>query len=333
MSFEKIISDIGQRKFSPIYFLYGEEPYFVDMILEKLDKTVLSDAEKSFNHITFYGKEVEFKMVVDHARQFPMMSPFKTVFLREAQEMRDIGSLESYFLNPSEQTILVITYKNKKPDKRTKWFKSLKNKALVFEAKKLYDNQIGPWIKKHVATKGIKIDDRASSLIAEYLGTNISKISNEMDKLCLNKKEGETITIEDIQKGIGISKDFNVFELQNALGKKDIVKANRIINYFEANPKANPIYMVFGALFSYFTKVYIVHKNLSLPDKELGVKAKIFSSYFLKDYKLAARNYNNAQLENVFMLLKKYDLWLKGIHGKSMDQGAILKELVYQILH
>ena len=333
MSYQKIIQEIRSDKAKPVYFLHGEEPYFIDQIV-KAAEHILPEAEKAFNQTILYGKDIsDFKMVVDIARRFPMGSAMQVLIIKEAQQMRSLKELETYVANPMPSTLLVIAHKYKKLDARTKFAKAIKANAVLFESKKLYDNKIPAWINDYVAEKGYRISAQASRLIAEYLGADISKITNEIDKLSINLPKGIEISPEHIQENIGISKDYNVFELQNALGAKDVLKANRIINYFIANPKNNPIQMVMGSLYNYFSKVYITKSMVNSNDQAIASALGLRNTYFLSDYKKAAQKYSLRHLKIIFSILKEYDLRSKGLNNKNIDTGGLLKEMTFKILH
>lgn len=327
MTFEQIVKDIKNRNFSPIYFLTGEEPYYIDQIASLIEDTVLTEEEKAFNQLVVYGKDTEFKAIVDDARQFPMMAAYRVVIVRESQEMKDIQSLEKYIVNPSPSTILVICYKYKKMDKRTAFAKTLASKALFFESKKIYDNQIPTWITAYVEQKGFKIDSGAAGLMSEYIGANLSKLSNELEKVFINISQQKKITIEDIREQIGISKDFDVFELQTTLGLRNFSKAALIIQYFSQNPNANPGVMVIASLFSYFNKVYTVKTHNRMSDAELA-KVTGIHPFFLKEYKQAVNNYSVEHLYNIMQKLKQADMHIKGIGSRRSNDGAVYKDIL-----
>ena len=333
MKHQEIIRDIQAKKYAPIYFLYGEESFFIDQISKLIETSVLDESEKAFNQTIIYGKEADFKQVVDHARQFPMMAPLRVVILKEAQEMRTLSNLQTYCENPSPQTVLVINYRKAKYDKRTAFWKSLAKHSVIFESKKIYDNQLPTWISGYVTSKNFRIGHKAANLLAQYLGTDLSKVTNELSKIMLSKNEGEEINTTDVQDNVGISKDYNVFELQNAIGRKDFVEANRIINYFEANPKNNPLVMVVGALFNYFSKVYLAKQNSGMSDQQLAKTLQLYSNYFLKDYRMAASKYSLGELERIFEVLKDFDLRSKGIGNLKTKDGSLLKEMIYLIFY
>ena len=335
MTFPQIIADLKKKQYKPVYFLHGNESYFIDAIADFIEKKVLSDGEKSFNQTILYGKETEFKQVVDTARRYPMMAPYQVVILKEAQEMRTLKELVTYVEKPAETTILVICHKHKKFDSRTKLGKSLKKNAVLFESKKLYDNQLPDWIHNYLKTKGFTIKPNATALIAEYLGTDLSKVVNELDKLAINLPKGTDITQQHIQDNIGISKDYNVFELQKALGQKQVTKVNRIIKYFGANPKKSPMVMMVGSLYNYFSKIYMLHFLRHAGDQDVLSALKLRSSFFLREYKASARNYSRPQTEKVLSILKEYDLKSKGVDNNTMSNpdSELLKEMVYRIMN
>ncbi len=335
MTFSQIITDLKKKQYKPVYFLHGNESYFIDAIANYIEKNVLSDGEKSFNQTILYGKEIDFKQVVDTARRYPMMAPYQVVIVKEAQEMRTLNDLVTYVEQPAETTILVLCHKHKRFDSRKKLGKVLKKKAVLFESKKLYDNQLPDWIHNYLSQKGFTIKPAASALIAEYLGTDLSKVVNELDKLAINLPKGTAITQQHIQSNIGISKDYNVFELQKALGQKQVTKVNRIVQYFSANPKKNPMVMMVGSLYNYFSKIYMLHFLRNSGDQDILKALKLGSSYFLREYKAAARNFSRPQTEKVLSILKEYDLKSKGVDNNTMSNpdSELMKELVWRILH
>ncbi|MFM6975797.1 MAG: DNA polymerase III subunit delta [Sphingobacteriaceae bacterium] len=342
MSIAEIIKDIQNRKFKPVYLLHGEEPYYIDKISDLLEANVLSEAEKGFNQTILYGKDTDIATLLNTVKRYPMMSDYQLVVVKEAQEIKwgkeDDDKKASdpwlaYLENPLSSTILVLCNKYGKFDKRKKTYKSIEKNGVVFESATLYDNKIPAWIEGFVKEKGFRIDVRSSALLSEYLGNDLSKIANELEKLFLNLAPGQEITAEQVQNNIGISKEFNVFELQDALAKRNAFKANQIIDYFGANPKANPIQMVLGVLNTYFSKVLKYHyasdRSPQGLARELGV-----NPFFVKDYELAGRNYDKVKLFHIFSYIRAYDLKSKGVDatGNSSD-GELMKELVYKIIH
>ena len=333
MTYPQLIQSLKKKDFKPLYLLEGNDPYHIDLITNYFEEHTLSEGERAFNQLVFYGKDTDPKSLIDAACRYPMMSPFQLILLKEAQDMKNLSDLLPYIEKPVPTTILVICYKYKKLDSRSKFGKTLKKNAVHFESKKLYDNQMPDWIESYLKDKQLNIRPEAAQLVAEYLGTDLSKVSNELDKLALNVASGSTIGEQEVMDNIGISKDYNVFELQKALGQRNPLKANRIINYFIANPKKNPLVMVIGVLYNYFSKVYMIHYLRNTPDQELSTALNIRSTYFLKDYKLAARNYQLSKTQEVIQLLRQFDLRSKGVDSDSTSDGDLLRELVYRILH
>lgn len=333
MTYSEILKSLRAKQYKPVYFLHGAESYFIDAISKYVEDNVLSEGEKSFNQLVFYGKDADAKTIIDAASRYPMMAPYQVILLKEAQEMRTLSDLLPYIKKAVPTTILVICHKHKKLDARTKFGKTVKEHAVVFESKPLYDNQVADWIVDYLKSKKFGIQTSAAQLIGEYLGTNLSKVVNELDKLVINLPAGTTVDEKNVQDNIGISKDYNVFELQRALGARDVVKANRIINYFIANPKKNPLVLLVGTLYNYFSKVYMLHFLRHSADRELLPILKLRSEYFLKEYRMAARNYNLSRIKKVIHLLKEYDLRSKGVDNDSTKEGELMKELVWKILH
>ncbi len=333
MTFEQITADINRKIYHPVYLLHGEEPYFIDAITDLIEKTVLTETEREFNQTIVYGRDIEIGSIIDMARRFPMMANYQVVIVKEAQELeKKIEDLQPYIDRIQPSTILVLAYKYKKFDKRKTLAKSIEKKGVLFESAKLYDNQVPSWINEQIKAKGFAIRPEATQMLAEYLGTDLSRISNEIEKLLINLPAGSTIDGTIIERNIGISKDYNVFELQNALGTKDIKKANRIINYFAANTKQNPTIMVVTVLFGFFMKLMIYHQ---LTDKSRNNAASALSvnPFFVKDYITAAENYSFRKLRAIIGLLREYDLRLKGINNGSTDESELLRELIFKILH
>ena len=333
MTFSQIIKDLKAKKYAPIYLLHGEETFYIDKISKFVEENILTEAEKSFNQLVMYGKDTDHKTLIDTCSRYPMMASHQVVILKEAQEMKSLKELLPYVERPVPTTILVICFKHKKFDGRTKFGKAIKQKAVVFESKKLYDNQIAEWIQSFLKEKKLSITPSAAALVAEYLGTDLSKVANELEKLSINLNPGTTVDENHIQENIGISKEYNVFELQKALGSKDVAKANRIINYFISNPKKNPMVVVVGTLFNFFSKVYLTHFLKNRTEGEMMSALKVRHAFFLKDYKLAARNYPFSKSKNVISILKEYDLKSKGVERVNTSDGDLMKEMIFRILH
>ncbi len=333
MTFEDILKSLKKKEYAPIYFLMGEESFFIDQITDYIIANALKESDKDFNQTILYGKDTDIGTIVTTARRFPMMSEKQLVVVREAQNIKNIDQLLSYVQNPLHSTILVINYKYKSLDKRKNFTKEVAKNGILFESKKIYESQVPDWIKNYTNKQGYQIDSKACFLLAEFLGNDLGKITNALDKLTINITESKTITPSEIEKNIGISKDFNNFELQNTLGKKDVFKANQIINYFATNEKNNPMVVTIALLHSYFSKVlkYYFIKNKT-NDKMIASTLQI-NPYFVKDYKLAAKNYDPKKLVSIIALLREYDLKSKGIGDVSTKHGDLLKELIFKILH
>lgn len=333
MTYEQIISDLENKIYHPVYFLTGEEPYYIDKITDYIEKSVLTESERTFNQTILYGRDTDIGTVINTAKRYPMMSNHQVVVLKEAQSIKQIDTLIHYISNPLKSTILVINYKYKNIDKRTKFFKALKQDTVFFESKKLYDDKIPGWIRQYLDKRDIEIDPGIGMILTDFLGNDLSKIVNELEKLIIVLPKGNNrITAEIVERNIGISKDFNNFELHKALGKKEIVKSNRIINYFGKNPKDNPITLTLSSLYFYFSKVLTYHFVKDKSQSNLASKLKV-APYFVQEYKVAASNYSPAKLSSIISLLRKYDLKSKGIGNISMSEGDMLKELIYMILH
>ncbi|VBB43451.1 DNA polymerase III, delta subunit [uncultured Paludibacter sp.] len=332
-TFQDIMTDLRRKSYSPIYFLMGEEPYYIDQISDYLQDKVLSESEVDFNLTVLYGKDVNIDTVINIAKRYPMMAEYQVVIVKEAQQIKDWDNLIFYLQNPLKSTILCFCYKYGKPDGRKKWTVELNNHAVVFESKKLYENQIGAFIKDYLDNKNVKISEKAEVMLTEFLGTDLSKIVNEIDKLLLTKPaDSHYITPELIETNIGISKDYNVFELQDALINRDVVKANRIIRYFGENKKENPLPMVLINLFSFFSNLMIYHY---LPDKSTGkVSSELkIQPFFVGNYVKAAGVFNAWKTMNIITYIRETDARSKGIGDTGTEHEDLLKELIFKILH
>lgn len=331
MTFDQILQSLKKKDYSPVYFLSGEEPYYIDVIANFIEENVLDEADKGFNQSVLYGKDVDLQNVINLAKQFPMMGDKQVIIVREAQDIKNFDALEAYIKQPQTSTILVFCYKGKSLDKRKTLAKTIDKSGVLFESKKLYENQLPEWITKYVSTKGFTISPKASILLSEFLGNDLSKITNEVDKLCILIPAGSLISPEIIEKNVGISKDYNIFELNNAIGAKDFDKVMRIVQYFAANPKGNPFVVTISTLHGFFLKVMTYH---FAPDKNPDTLAALMkvNKFFMKDYQLAAKNYPPKKISAIFELLNEYDLKSKGVNNPSVEDGELLKELVYKIL-
>jgi DNA polymerase-3 subunit delta len=333
VSYDQILTDLRKKTYSPVYFLMGEEPYYIDQISDFIQHNILGDAEKEFDQTILYGKDVEMSTVINAAKRYPMMGAYQVLIVKEAQLIKNWDDIVHYFKNPLKSTILVFCYKYGTPDKRKKWVLEMAKNAIVFESTKLRDYEIGSWISKYAKTKNVNIDEKAVAMLADFLGTDLSKLVNEMEKLILTKPtNSQSITPELIEKNIGISKDFNVFELQAALINRDILKANRIVRYFSENKKANPMVVVLSQLFKFFSDLMIFHY---LPDKSQGVAASELkvNPYFIKDYLKASQIFGAWKTMNIITYIRETDARYKGIDNPSTDEGELMKELIFKIMH
>lgn len=329
----QITKDIKAGNFKPIYFFMGEEPYYIDKLTDFIDDNVLSEDEKGFNQMTIYGRDTTIEEVVSHAKRYPMMADRQVVIVKEAQELsRNIDKLEAYAENPQPTTILVFAYKYKTLDKRKKITKLLDKVGVVYESKKLYENQVGDWIKRVLSGQGYSIEPKAAAILVEFLGTDLSKISNELDKLKIILPKGHTFTPKDIEENIGFSKDYNNFELRKAIGEKNQVKAYKIIDYFTQNPKDNPLVVTTGLVFGFFSQLLQYH---GLKDKSQFNAAKVLkvSPYFIKDYEIAFKNYPMKKVSAIVAALRDIDVKSKGVGASSMSQHDLLKELLIHIFN
>ncbi|MGI9530413.1 DNA polymerase III subunit delta [Lutimonas sp.] len=329
----QIVDDIKSKNTKPIYFLMGEESYYIDKISDYIEHHILAEEEKGFNQMVLYGRDVTIEDIVANAKRFPMMAEKQVVIVKEAQDLsRTIEKLAAYAENPQPTTVLVICYKYKTIDKRKKLAKTVAEIGCLFESKRLYDNQVSDWISSILKEKGFQIEPKAAHMLVEFLGTNLSKIDNELDKLAVILEPGSVITASHIEKNIGISKDFNNFELRKAIGDKELLKANQIIQYFAQNPKSNPLVMTISLLNSFFTQLLLYH---GLKDKGKINVAKMLriNPYFVNEYQRAARNYPMRKVAQVIARLREADLKSKGVGASNLPQGDILKELLFKIMH
>lgn len=329
----QIVSDIRSGNIKPVYFLMGEEPYYIDKISDFIEENILDESEKGFNQAVMYGRDVSIEEIVASAKRFPMMAEKQVLIVKEAQDLsRSIEKLTSYVDNPQPSTVLVLNYKYKKLDKRKKLYKAVAKNGLIYESKPLYENQVADWIRRVLGGKKYQVEPKAAQMLVEFLGTNLSKISNELDKLTTILPEGTIINPEHVEENIGISKDFNNFELRKAVGERDVLKANRIINYFAQNPKNNPLVMTISLLNSFFTQLLIYH-GLKNKSRDHVAKALGIRPFFVTDYVTAARNYPMRKVAQIIAMLREADVKSKGVGATNQSQGDILKELLFKMMH
>jgi len=328
---EQIIRDWKRKIFKPVYWLEGEEEYFINEVMDFAEHHLLPEEEKAFNLSVFYGKDADWAAVLNACRRYPMFAERQVVLLKEAQQMRDIMKLESYIQQPLGSTVLVVSYKDKKVDGRSKMAKLLKEKGELLSTKKLYDNQLPEWVNGLLQTLGLTINQKGLSLLIDHIGNDLTRIKSEIEKVRINLGNRKEIREDDIENFVGISKEFNVYELQAALVRKDVAKAIRIIQYFESNPKAAPIQLVLPALYGFFSKVYMIF-SLPGPDEKTTAAALGVNPFFVKDYLMAAKNYGFAGTENALLLLHHYNLKSVGVNSVNAEDGALLKELVVKLI-
>ncbi|WP_447641741.1 MULTISPECIES: DNA polymerase III subunit delta [Chitinophagaceae] len=331
MSPEEIIESWKKKNFKPIYWLEGDESYFIDQVIRHAEHKLLTPAEADFNQTIFYGKDANWADVVNTCRRYPMFAERQVVLLKEAQQMKDILLLESYMENPMPTTVLIVSYKEKKVDSRTKFAKSLKKNGEILTTKKLYDNQLPDWISSLAKAKGFTITPKALKLFVDSIGNDLSRISNEIDKIAVNMKGLSQISEDTVEQYIGISKEFNVFELQTAIATRDIPKAVRIVQYFGSNPKAGPMQMVLPALYNFFSKVALVFTAGSSDSKIIAGLLGVHP-FFVKDYMTAATNYKYNGIENIILQLHQYNLRSIGIHDPGTDNAELMKEMLMKMM-
>jgi len=334
----QILKNLTAGQYATIYFLEGEEPYYIDLISNYIERNALDETAKGFNQIILYGKDVRMSDVMNNAKRFPMMSDRQVVIVKEAQNIIDFRKEEGerllmqYAENPLPSTILVFCYKHKKLDKRKVVYKTLAKHAVMLTANKLYENEVPDWVRNYFRQKEFRITDKSVFMLTEYIGNNLERMSNEIDKLLINFKEKIEIDDQIIQKYIGISKEYNAFELQKAVAYKEILKANKIVNYFESNPKNNPVIPIISLLYLFFSKLLTLHAIKDNSDANLATALSV-NPYFLRDYTTAARHYPLAKVIHIISDLRHADLQSKGVNAANLPDGQILRELIFKIMH
>lgn len=329
---KQLVNDIKKGNIKPIYFLMGEEAYYIDKISDFIEDNVLAEEEKGFNQMVLYGRDVSIDDIVGNAKRYPMMAERQVVIVKEAQDLsRAIEKLSSYAQNPQPTTVLVINYKYKKIDKRKALYKAINKIGVVYESKKLYENQVADWIRRVLSPKGYNISPKAAQMLVEFLGTDLSKINNELEKLQLIIPKDTQISPELIEENIGISKDYNNFELRKAVGEKNVVKVHRIINYFADNPKDNPMVVTVSLLFNFFSQLLHLHGLNDRSPRAIASSLRI-NPYFVSEYTNAAKNYPMKKVSSVIATLREFDVKSKGVGSNAVPQGDLLKELMVRIL-
>lgn len=331
MNVEKIITDWKKKSFKPVYWLEGEEEYYIDKAVDYAEHEILSESEASFNLMVFYGKDAGWAEVLNACRRYPMFAERQVVLLKEAQQMRDIEKLEPYIENPLASTVLVVSYKEKKLDARKKFAKLVKEKGVLISTKKIYERELPEWTHNLIHSKGLEITPRALAMLVDHIGNDLNRIENEVNKLSVNLSQRKKITEDDIEKYIGISKEYNVFELQSALAAKDLGRAIRIIQYFEANPKAAPVQLVLPSLYGFFSKVFMVFGTGTNDEKTVAARIGV-NPFFAKDYIKAAKLYSYPEAERVLLLLHQYNLKSIGVGSVNSEDASLLKELAVKMM-
>jgi DNA polymerase-3 subunit delta len=335
---KKILTDLKSKKYAPVYFLQGEETFYIDVIADYVEANVLSDAEKGFNQVIVYGKDATMATILTHARRFPMMAERQVVIVKEAQDIQDLGKeiggklLLDYLTKAVPSTVLVFCHKHKSLDKRKELGKKIDQYAVTINTKKLYDNQLPEFVGEYCKDKKVSIDDRAIQALCEFVGNDLHRLANEVDKMVISLAPGESITAERIMSQVGVSKEYNIFELQKAILQRDTLLANRIVNYFERNTKKNPMIPVVAYLFSFFSKVLAATQATDKSDKGLASELKV-SPYAVRDYSLALRQFPLPKIIDNIASIKDADLKLKGVNNGSADEGQIFRELVWRLMN
>ena len=329
----QIVTDIQKGNIKPIYFLMGDEPYYIDKISDYISSTILTEEEQGFNQMVIYGRDASISEIVSNCKRYPMMAERQVIIVKEAQDLsKTIEDLVSYAEQPQLTTVLVVCYKYKKLDKRKKLSKAIAKSGVLFESKRLYENQVSGWISQTLKSRGYGISPKASQMLVEFLGIDLGKIDNELQKLQLICPKGTQISPEIIEENIGISKDFNNFELRKAIGLRDTEKVHRIINYFSQNPKDNPIFVTVSLLFGYFSQLLQYHGLVDKSKANVASKLQV-SPYFVNDYVVGARNYPMKKVSMAINLLHDTDVKSKGVGAANVSHGDLLKELLVKIMN
>ncbi|AZQ44666.1 DNA polymerase III subunit delta [Nonlabens ponticola] len=329
---QNILSDIKSKKFAPIYFLHGDEPYFIDQISNLIQEEVLTEAERGFNQMVLYGKDVTVDEIVENAKRFPMMAQYQVIIVKEAQHLAaKLSAMEQYAAAPLESTILVLNFKYKKPDGRKKVFKHIKKNGVVFDSKPIYDNKMPAWITNYLKVKKYSIDPKAVQMLVEFLGNDLGRVSNELEKLMIVHKPESPITPQVIEDNIGISKDYNNFELRKALGMRDVVKVHRIINYFADNPKENPLVLTTAQMHNFFVQLLKVHALKDRSPRSVA-KAAGINPFFVQELLTAVRNYPMKYCSRAIKLIREMDVKSKGVDAINISQADLLKETMVKIM-
>lgn len=333
-TYEEIARNLKNKIYSPVYFLMGEEDYYIDRISDYIMDTVLTETEKEFNLTLLYGSDTDIVSIINAARRYPMMSKYQVVIVREAQNLKNLDELIHYLQKPMSSTILVMCYKHGTLDRRKKITAELKKAGVLFESKKLKDTQLPGFISSYLKRKQVEIEPKASEMMAEFVGTDLNRMAGELEKLIITLPAGQKrITAEQIERNIGISKDYNNFELRNALIEKDVFKANQIVKYFEDNPKNNPLQVTLAVLFNFFSNLMLAYYAPDKSDQGIASQLGLRSPWQAKDYMAGMRKYTGVKVMQIIGAIRTCDAKSKGIDNPSTPDGELLRELVYFILH
>ncbi len=334
ITYEEIVRNLKNRVYSPVYFLMGEEDYYIDRISDCIMDTVLSEVEKEFNLTVLYGADTDMAGVINAAKRYPMMSEHQVIVVKEAQGLKGMEDLVYYLQKPLLSTILVFCYKHGTLDRRKKITAEIEKAGVLFESKKLKDTQLPGFISSFLKRKKVEIEPKASEMIAEFVGTDLNRLAGELEKLIITLPPGATrITPEQIERNIGISKDYNNFELRSALIEKDVLKANRIVKYFNDNPKNNPLQLTLSVLFNFFSNLMLAYYAPEKTEQGIAAQLGLRSPWQSREYMAAMRRYKGIKVMQIIEAIRTCDAKSKGIDNSSMSDGDLLKELVYVILH
>jgi DNA polymerase-3 subunit delta len=334
---EVVLKDIRAKRYKPLYFLHGDEPFYIDSIGDALENKVIPDSEKGFNQFVLYGKDTDVAGVLSYARRYPFMAERQLILVKDANKLGGIeqkeqqARLEDYALNPLSSTVLVLCY-HANADERKSFIKAFNTHGVVVQSKKLYDNKLPEWVASFCQSEGVKISPKAVQMIVDNIGNDLKRLTNEIRKIMVNLRVDQGIDAEAVERFVGISKEYNVFEFQKALATRDVLKANKIASYFSSNPKDNPLSPILIILYGFFSKVLLTHASKDKSERGLAAELGV-NPFFVKDYHAAARNYSLPKAAYVIRCLRECDSRLKGLDGVSIPEGELLKELVFKIIH
>ncbi len=333
-TYEEIARDLKNRIYKPVYYLMGEESYYIDKISEYISQTVLTDDEKEFNLTVMYGADTDVANIINTAKRYPMMSEYQVVIVKEAQNVKNMDALSYYVQKPLPSTILVICHKHGVLDKRKKLAAAVEKVGVLFESKKIKEAQLPGFVTSYLKRKSVDIEPKAAAMMVEFVGTDLNRMAGELDKLVITLPTGQKrITPEQIERNIGISKDYNNYELRSALVAKDVLKANKIIKYFEENPKTNPIQMTLSVLFNFFSNLMLAYYAPEKTEQGIANQLGLKSSWQAREYMSAMRMYNGVKVMSIIGEIRMCDARSKGVDNSSLGDGDLLRELIYRILH